>query len=177
MNIANQLTIFRVILIFPFLYFLLNATEGGFTYRIIAFVLFGVASLTDLLDGYIARKHNLVTDFGKLMDPLADKILVMAALAIFIELGYIPSWMLILILGREFLVTGVRSIAASKGEVIPAGQLGKWKTTTQMIAILIIMLIGKTPYNFYIMLIPIILTVWSGWDYVYGGRKYFKNLK
>ena len=177
MNIANQLTIFRVILIFPFLYFLLNANEGGLTYRMVAFVLFGVASLTDLLDGYIARKHNLVTDFGKLMDPLADKILVMAALAIFIELGYIPSWMPILILTREFLVTGVRSIAASKGEVIPAGQLGKWKTTTQMIAILIIMLIGKTPYNFYVMLIPIILTIWSGWEYIYGGRKYFKNLK
>ncbi len=177
MNIANQLTIFRIILIFPFLYFLMNATEGGVIYRLIAFVMFGVASLTDFLDGYLARKHKLVTDFGKLMDPLADKILVMAALTIFVELRYIPSWMLILILGREFLVTGIRSIAASNGEVIPAGQLGKWKTTTQMIAILIIMLIGESPYNFYIMLIPVVLTVWSGWDYVYGGRKYFKNLK
>jgi CDP-diacylglycerol--glycerol-3-phosphate 3-phosphatidyltransferase len=177
MNIANQLTILRVVLIFPFLYFLLNANEGGFLYRLLAFIMFGAASLTDFLDGYLARKHNLITDFGKLMDPLADKILVMAALAIFVELGYIPSWMLIVILGREFFVTGIRSIAASKGEVIPAAKLGKWKTTTQMIAILIIMLVGKTKYNFYIMLIPILLTIWSGWEYAYGGRKYFKNLK
>ena len=102
MNLPNKLTFLRLILAVPFIYFLQFSDEGGFTYRAIAFVIFVIASLTDFFDGYLARKHNLITDFGKIMDPLADKVLVISALVIFVDLGYIPSWMSIVVIAREF---------------------------------------------------------------------------
>ena len=135
MNLPNKLTFIRLVLAVPFIYFLQESNAEGFVYRMIAFALFVVASLTDFFDGYLARKYNLVTDFGKLMDPLADKILVISALVLFVELRYIPAWMSIIVIAREFLISGIRMLAAAKGEVIPAGKLGKYKTTSQMIVI------------------------------------------
>lgn len=174
MNIANRLTLLRIVLIIPFILILLWKSEQ-LSYRIIAFVIFAIASLTDFLDGYLARKFHLITNFGKLMDPLADKILVLSSLMVFIELKYVPAWMVIVIIARDFLINGIRSLAASKGDVMPAGNLGKIKTTTQMIAILLIILLGKSPFNFYIMLIPVFFTLWSAWDYVKGGKEYFNE--
>ncbi|NLK63071.1 MAG: CDP-diacylglycerol--glycerol-3-phosphate 3-phosphatidyltransferase [Fusobacteria bacterium] len=176
MNLPNKLTVFRMIIVLPFI-ILLFLGKSNIWYSIGAGIIFGIASLTDFLDGYIARKKGIVTDFGKLMDPLADKILVLSALICFIELGYIPAWMVIIIVIREFLVTGIRVIAASKGEIIPAGKLGKYKTISQMIAIPIILLI-RNEYvlaNQLIMLIPVILTVWSGYQYVMNSKEYFKH--
>ncbi|MGL5001150.1 MAG: CDP-diacylglycerol--glycerol-3-phosphate 3-phosphatidyltransferase [Cetobacterium sp.] len=185
MNLPNKLTAIRLILAIPFIYFLqesANVTQSE-VYRLIAFGIFIFASLTDWLDGYIARKYNLITDLGKIMDPLADKILVISALVIFVKLDYIPSWMSIVVIAREFLISGIRTIAAAKGEVIPAGILGKYKTTTQMIVIIIMLFFGlgkniqeemlyKTIY-FYSTLIPVILTVWSGWEYSLKAKHYF----
>lgn len=181
MNLPNKLTTARIILAIPFIYFLENAS-GNNVFRYIAFVLFCVASATDWFDGYLARKHNLVTDFGKLMDPLADKILVISAMVIFVYLQWIPSWMSIVVIAREFLISGIRTLAAAQGEVIPAGNLGKYKTTTQMIVIIIMLFFGKTEISFYgfsiyeyMMMIPVILTVWSGWDYSVKAKHYFLN--
>ena len=109
------------------------------------------------------------------MDPLADKILVLSSLLIFVELKYVPAWMVIVIITRDFLINGIRSLAASKGHVLPAGYLGKVKTTTQMIAILLIILLGRSPYNFYIMLIPVFFTIWSALVYIKEGKNYFND--
>ena len=177
MNLPNKLTFIRLVLAVPFIYFLQESNAEGFVYRMIAFALFVVASLTDFFDGYLARKYNLVTDFGKLMDPLADKILVISALVLFVELRYIPAWMSIIVIAREFLISGIRMLAAAKGEVIPAGKLGKYKTTSHMIVILIMIVVGNQWYNFYLMLIPIILTLWSGWEYTSKAKHYFMNSK
>jgi len=178
MNVPNKLTMGRIILAIPFIYFLgMSNGSNGFTYRMIALVLFALASITDFLDGYIARKNNMITDFGKLMDPLADKILVISALVVFVEIDFLPSWISIVVLAREFLISGIRSLAAANGEVIAAGNLGKYKTTAQMIGIIIIMLIGGTPYNTWIMLPSVILTIWSGWDYSVKAKHYFINMK
>ena len=177
MNLPNKLTFIRLVLAVPFIYFLQESNAEGFVYRMIAFALFVVASLTDFFDGYLARKYNLVTDFGKLMDPLADKILVISDLVLFVELRYIPAWMSIIVIAREFLISGIRMLAAAKGEVIPAGKLGKYKTTSQMIVILIMIVVGNQWYNYYLMLIPIILTLWSGWEYTSKAKHYFMNSK
>lgn len=173
MNLANKLTLLRIVLIIPFI-IILKLSQGSLMLKSVAFLIFAFASLTDYLDGYLARKYGMVSNFGKLMDPLADKILVISAFLVFIEMNYIPAWMVIVIIAREFLITGIRSLAASDGHVIPAGYLGKVKTTTQMIAILLIILIGKTVYNPYIMIIPVFFTLLSGWDYIKGSLKYFK---
>ena len=181
MNLPNKLTFIRLVLAIPFIYFLQESGKVSahlsLTYRLIAFAIFVRASLTDFFDGYLARKYNLVTDFGTLMDPLADKILVISALVLFVELKYIPAWMSIIVIAREFLISGIRMLAAAKGEVIPAGKLGKYKTTSQMIVILIMIIVGNQPYNFYLMMIPIILTLWSGWEYTSKAKHYFMNCK
>ena len=175
MNLPNKLTFMRLVMAVPFIYFLQESNVGGFKYRLVAFILFVIASLTDFFDGYLARKYNLVTDFGKFMDPLADKILVISALVIFVDLDYIPSWMSIIVIAREFLISGIRMLAAAKGDVIPAGKLGKYKTTSQMIVIMVMMLLGKNPYNFYMMLVPVVLTLWSGIEYTTKSKHYFIN--
>jgi CDP-diacylglycerol---glycerol-3-phosphate 3-phosphatidyltransferase len=185
MNMPNKLTMARIILAVPFIYFLgISDGDSGFVYRMIALGLFMVASITDFLDGYIARKNNMITDFGKLMDPLADKILVISALVVFVEVGFLPSWISIVVLAREFLIGGIRSLAAANGEVIPAGKLGKYKTTTQMVGIIMIMILGVTQIeilgihlNVWIMLPSVILTIWSGWDYSVKAKHYFMNME
>ena len=132
MNLPNKLTLSRIALTFIFLVFLFSK---GLLFRYLSLVTFIVASLTDFYDGHIARSRNLVTDFGKLMDPIADKILVLAAFLAFVELQIIPAWMVVLVIVREFVITGMRLLAASKGIVLPADKSGKHKTASQMIAI------------------------------------------
>lgn len=134
MNLPNKLTIFRILLV-PFFVAAMLIPELPHHY-LIAALLFGVASYTDHLDGMLARKYNQITDFGKFMDPLADKILVIAALVCFVELHLAPVWMVLLIIAREFMVTSIRLVAADKGTVIAANNWGKAKTVSQMIAVL-----------------------------------------
>lgn len=136
MNLPNKLTIFRVILIPFFLFFLLTGYGGAYG-RWIALGIFAVASLTDLLDGKIARKYHLITNFGKFMDPLADKLLVCSAMIAFVELGQMPSWVVIVIISREFAISGFRLVAADNGVVIAAGWWGKAKTVSQMVMVIL----------------------------------------
>lgn len=144
MNLPNKLTVLRVIMIPFFILFLLSEI-GGNAGKWVALVLFIIAALTDFFDGKIARKYNLITNFGKFMDPLADKLLVCSALICFVELGKLPAWMVIIIISREFIISGFRLIAADNGVVIAASYWGKFKTTFQMgmIVLLIADLPGK----------------------------------
>ena len=146
MNLPNKLTVFRVVLIVPFVLLLLGGyAQWGWLSAIlgeaivytdyIALVIFVIASLTDLLDGKIARKYNRVTNFGKFMDPLADKLLVCAALICLIEMGRIPSWIVIIIISREFIISGFRLVASDNNVVIAASYWGKFKTTFQMVMV------------------------------------------
>ena len=137
MNLPNKLTILRVIMI-PFFVFFLLSGVGGSASKWIALVIFAAASITDTLDGYIARRDNLITDFGKFMDPLADKLLVCSALICFVELDKLPAWMVIIIIAREFIISGFRLIAAENGVVIAANYWGKFKTVSQMIMIILL---------------------------------------
>ena len=136
MNLPNKLTCLRVILIPFFVFFLLAQDLVGPASPWIALVIFVVASLTDLLDGKIARKYNLITNFGKFMDPLADKLLVASALICFTEMHRIPAWITLIIIAREFIISGFRLVAAEGGLVIAAGKLGKYKTATTMVTLI-----------------------------------------
>ncbi|MFC1566578.1 CDP-diacylglycerol--glycerol-3-phosphate 3-phosphatidyltransferase [bacterium] len=137
MNYVNKITLSRILII-PI--FILGIDFESVSWRIIALISFGYVSFSDWLDGYLARKHNMVTDFGKFMDPLADKIFICSAFISFLQIPElkIPSWMIIIIISREFMITGLRTIAVSKGVVLPATKSGKFKTTSQLIAIFII---------------------------------------
>lgn len=179
MNLPNKLTLVRIIFIPFFLYFFFSKIKYGI---IISMIIFILASLTDSIDGYIARKNNQVTNFGKLMDPLADKILIMTALVSFVEKSYIPSWFAILILSREFIVTGVRLIAVQNGEVVSAGIWGKIKTVSQIVIIVMIFInfgIRKinTKADFILIGIFIVLTLtfYSGYDYIRKNWKFIKE--
>lgn len=133
MNLANKLTVLRMILVPVFLICaMINTTTGN----VVALAIFIIASITDKLDGYIARSRNQITNFGKFMDPLADKLLVTCALIILVERGIIPAWVVVVIIAREFVVSGLRTLAASQGVVIAASNWGKLKTVIQMIAII-----------------------------------------
>ena len=139
MNTPNKLTIARMILVPFFVLFILTGW-GGDANRYICLAIFVVASITDWFDGHLARKNNLVTNFGKFMDPLADKLLVCSALICMIELDKLPAWVVIIIIGREFIISGFRLIAAENGIVIAANYWGKFKTVSQMIMIILLML-------------------------------------
>jgi len=174
MNLPNKLTMGRMIAV-PF--FIAAYMMG---YHIAALVIFCAASATDALDGRIARKRGLVTNFGKIMDPLADKILVYSALCLFIESELIEAWMLIIILAREFIVAGMRTVAASEGRVLAAGMSGKIKTVLQMAAVIIFLLGLCVPDIPAVMLAAkilfwaaLIMTVYSGAEYVYKNRDVF----
>ena len=170
MNLPNKLTVMRVILIPFFVAALLYDNGSSQTMRIVANVIFIVASLTDLFDGKIARKYNLVTNFGKFMDPLADKLLVCSALICLIQLGQLPAWVVIIIISREFIISGFRLVAADNGIVIAASYWGKFKTVSQMFMIifLILDLPGHTAVMIETVLIylALILTVVSLIDYI-----------
>ena len=168
MNLPTKLTVMRVILIPFFVAALLYDNGSSQTMRIVANVIFIVASLTDLFDGKIARKYNLVTNFGKFMDPLADKLLVCSALICLIQLGQLPAWVVIIIISREFIISGFRLVAADNGIVIAASYWGKFKTTFQMIAV--ILMIFNIPalatVTMIMLVIAVVLTVISLVDYV-----------
>ena len=153
MNLPNKLTIFRVILIPFFVFFLLTDVLGA-AGDTLALVIFIVASLTDMLDGKIARKYNLVTNFGKFMDPLADKLLVCSAMICLVDLRLLPSWIVIIIIAREFIISGFRLIAAEHQIVIAASMWGKFKTTFQMA--MIILLILNMNFDVYVAGVGII---------------------
>jgi len=139
MNLPNKLTVLRVIMIPFFVAFMLTDIGGEYG-KYIALAIFVVASLTDLMDGHLARKHNLVTNFGKFMDPLADKLLVCSALICLVEMQRLAAWMVILIISREFIISGFRLIASDNGVVIAASYWGKFKTTFQMLMIILLIL-------------------------------------
>ena len=174
MNLPNKLTVGRVLAV-PF--FIIAYMTKLYTIALIIFIL---ASLTDMLDGMIARKKNLITNFGKIMDPLADKVLVYAALCLFVENDTIPAWMLIIILAREFAVAGMRAVAAAEGRVLAAGISGKIKTVLQMIAVPLIMLGQAMSENstiirvgYFVFLASLIMTVYSGAEYIYKNKDVF----
>ncbi|WP_028307295.1 CDP-diacylglycerol--glycerol-3-phosphate 3-phosphatidyltransferase [Desulfitibacter alkalitolerans] len=179
MNLANRVTLARIFLVPIFMFFILIRIPLG---EYIAAAIFVLAASTDGLDGYIARARKEVTKFGKLMDPLADKLLVSAALISLVEIDLVPAWIAVVIIGREFAVTGLRSIAASEGIVISASKLGKFKTVTQIIAIVAIILndffvnIIGIPFNIgeIFIYIAVIFTLWSGVDYFAKGWQVLK---
>lgn len=182
MNIPNRITISRILLIPIFILLLTlpldwgNVSIGNETLPVVHLVsalLFIVASGTDWVDGYYARKYNLVTNLGKFLDPMADKLLVAAAFVLLVELNMAPAWLVIIILSREFAVTGLRLVAAGEGVVLAAGQMGKWKTTFQLVSIAFLLL-HDFPFSYLdltvsigtiLLYIALILTVVSGLDY------------
>ena len=180
MNLPNKLTILRVCMIPFFVFFMLAPYFEGYG-NYIAVAIFIVASLTDLLDGKIARKYNLVTNFGKFMDPLADKLLVCAALICLVETGQLASWIVIVIISREFIISGFRLIASDNGVVIAASYWGKFKTVFQML--MVIVLIINFPHPVFRILgtilvyVSLILTVVSLVDYVVKNKDVLKDQK
>jgi len=181
LNLANQITISRIVLAFVFMFFVFGQ---GFASKCLALIAFITASLTDFLDGWIARKRKLESNFGRLMDPIADKILILSAFLAFVEMKIIPAWMVIVIVFREFLITGLRIIAVrNKGIVVSASLAGKHKTVSQIaavIVVLIFLIIKESSQSFWtpvwelwfqrsifsLMLITVILTLISGLSYL-----------
>ena len=197
MNLANKLTIFRMILV-PLIviasFLWTDISVFGITVSMIVMdAIFIIASITDKLDGYIARSRNQVTTFGKFLDPLADKILVLAAMVILVEAGKIPAWIPIIVLAREFLVSGYRLVAVEKGgKVIAASIWGKLKTVTQMLALILVFIDTNRFFEFafnsltgyelvlnicssVLLLISVIATIFSGYDYLKNGKDLFKD--
>lgn len=178
MNLPNKLTIFRVILI-PFFVVFLLLDPSNQTYRYVADAIFIIASLTDMLDGKIARKYNLVTNFGKFMDPLADKLLVSAAMICLIATGQLAAWIVIVIISREFIISGFRLIASDNGIVIAASYWGKFKTVFQML--MIIVLIANIQMPFFTVLgtiliyVALVLTIVSLIDYIVKNKDVLKE--
>ncbi|OGX80355.1 CDP-diacylglycerol--glycerol-3-phosphate 3-phosphatidyltransferase [Exiguobacterium sp. SH3S2] len=180
MNLPNRLTMLRVLLIPVFVVLLavdFNWGDIAFLgaevplHQFIAAVVFTIAAITDWLDGHLARKHNLVTNFGKFMDPLADKLLVTAALVLLVEMDLVAAWVVVVILSREFAVTGLRLVAADEGIVVAAGKSGKAKTWVQLFAI-IFLLFGNPIFNYigipfgeWAMWLALVLTIYSGAEY------------
>ena len=177
MNLPNKLTMFRVILI-PF-FVALMLVDITLYDKWIALAIFIVASLTDLLDGKIARKYNLVTNFGKFMDPLADKLLVCSALICLVALDKIPEWMVIVIIAREFIISGFRLIASDNGVVIAASYWGKFKTTFQMVMICLMIadIAAISVLTTVVMWVAVVLTVVSLVDYLVKNRNVMQDTK
>jgi len=191
MNLPNRLTLMRIALSFVLILFLLTP---GVQAKIAAMVVFAAASLTDLWDGKLARKHGIVTDFGVLMDPIADKVLVLSAFLAFVQLHIVPAWMVVLIATREFLVTGLRLFALGRGQVLPAEAAGKHKTASQIVAIsvtLIVLTLREAALVWpdrdlwlgwaqsgiwWLMLFTVILTMTSGVSFFWRPRKVILNL-
>jgi len=192
MNLPNKITLSRIILVFVFMFFLFSK---GLASKAMALATFIAASFTDYLDGYLAKKYNMISDFGKIMDPLADKILTLSAFLAFVEMKLIPAWMVVIIIMRELIITSIRVVALRRHEVLPAGRGGKHKTVSQMISILVILVFivikeaGVEALNFWtpsleywyrqlifiLMLITVALTLISGVSYLIRNKKYWMN--
>ena len=172
MTTANKLTIARVFLIPVFLVVMYGEFPG---YRYVALAIYIVACLTDLLDGYIARHYNQISDFGKFMDPLADKCLVVAALAVFVAEGSLDAWILVAVLVREFAVSGMRLVAAERGRVIAAGWSGKIKTASTMVCICLILFGIPHVLNVICQIVILATTVYSGVEYFVKNWDVFKE--
>ncbi|MFA6141683.1 MAG: CDP-diacylglycerol--glycerol-3-phosphate 3-phosphatidyltransferase [Candidatus Omnitrophota bacterium] len=194
MNLPNTLTLLRIILTFAFILFLFI---GGMQAKIAAMFIFLVASLTDVLDGFFAKRNNQITDFGKLMDPIADKVLVLSAFLAFVQLGIVEGWMVVAVVFREVVITGLRMLALTKGKVIQADGFGKRKTVWQVSVIFLILLFlifregGSGVFGFWIgsveiayrhaiyalMLITVVFTLSSGISYLVKNREVYSNAK
>ncbi|MDF1657985.1 MAG: CDP-diacylglycerol--glycerol-3-phosphate 3-phosphatidyltransferase [Verrucomicrobiales bacterium] len=188
MNLPNQLTVARLFLSFVFVA-LLSFDEVEFM-KTAALIVFVIAAITDFLDGYLARKHQLITNFGKLMDPLADKVLMCAGFVLLSRLELIPAWMVVVILSREFLVTGLRLLASAEGVVLAAEALGKYKTIMQIVTVIYFLIylasqdqwlnflkpvfnsfyLGPDHLGMLLNWVSLILTLWSGCSYVWKNR-------
>ncbi|AYC29303.1 CDP-diacylglycerol--glycerol-3-phosphate 3-phosphatidyltransferase [Paenisporosarcina cavernae] len=192
MNIPNRITVSRVVMIPIFvLIMILDLNWGEITLlgatmpveHFVGAIIFIVASITDFVDGYYARKYNLVTNMGKFLDPLADKLLVSAALILLVDLEYAPAWVVIAIISREFAVTGLRLLLADEGEVVAAKQLGKIKMWTQIVAISALLLhniffeMFSIPFATFMLYVSLFFTLWSGWDYFYANRRVLLDSK
>ncbi|MCC6121549.1 CDP-diacylglycerol--glycerol-3-phosphate 3-phosphatidyltransferase [Weissella cibaria] len=191
MNLPNKLTVFRMILIPVFMLVLALPLEWGTLQvagaqlpvtHLVAAIIFIVASLTDLADGKIARKYKLVTNFGKFADPLADKLLVMTALIFFVQFGWVPAWMVAIIVIRELAITGLRTlIVENNGKVLAAAMPGKIKTASQMVAISFFLLhdivfaMANIPFAMIMIWIALLATIYSGIDYFYKNRDVFSD--
>lgn len=192
MNIANRLTLLRIILTFVFMFFLFC---HGLWAKVLSLAIFIFAALSDLFDGMIAQKRNMVTDFGKLMDPIADKILVLAAFAAFVQMQVIEAWMFVIIVSREIMITSLRLFALNKGKVLSATKAGKHKTASQMFVIFSILgfiVLKEVMLTFFIwnpsweaisrqgiyifMLLTVALTLYSGLSYLWDNRKIIAKL-
>lgn len=172
MTLASKITLVRVAMI-P-VYLVTMYLSGGVTgtWMYVSLAIFIIASLTDFLDGYIARHYNQTTDFGKFLDPLADKLLVIAAMCMFCQWGVFPAWALMIVLTREFAVTGLRLIAVQKGNVIAAGWSGKVKTASTMIGLCVMMALPGIPVlNWVVIGVIVVTTVYSGTEYFVRNRK------
>lgn len=186
MNLPNVLTIFRIVLTFVFIF---TFTQDGSGSRVLALIVFTAASLTDFLDGYLARKYNLITPFGKLMDPIADKFLILSAFFIFMQMQLIATWMFFLIFVREIIVTGLRLVAMKRGVPLAAEGAGKLKTVLQIVAVYSIIIftvviqlnVDVQSYQIMMhrtfkwitifMVFVVIITLWSGFSFVWNNRK------
>jgi CDP-diacylglycerol--glycerol-3-phosphate 3-phosphatidyltransferase len=189
MNLPNKITLVRVALVFVFMFFLFSK---GVIFKTLALATFVIAAFSDYLDGFIAKRSGMTSDFGKLMDPIADKILTLAAFLAFVEMKLIPAWMVVIIIMRELIITGIRFFALNKGEVLPAGLGGKQKTASQMFSIFVILIFivfkeaGIRTFGFWspafeywykqlifiLMLITVALTIISGVSYLIKGKGY-----
>ena len=194
MNLPNKLTIFRIVLAFIFIIFLFLP---GLGFKIAALFTFLLASATDALDGYLAKKYNQITDFGRLMDPIADKILILSAFLAFVQMQLVPAWMVVIIVFREVSMTGLRALALTKGKVISADSGGKHKTACQVFAIVAILLLiifreaGPKVLSFWspkteatykhvifiLMFITVALTLASGISYLIKNKEVYSNAK
>lgn len=194
MTLPDKLTVSRIFLTFVFMFFLFSA---GVAAKTLALATFLAASFTDFLDGFIAKKRNICTDFGKLMDPVADKILVIAAFLAFVEMKLIPAWMVVIIVLREIIITGLRFLSATKGNVIPADEAGKHKMASQVLTILAVLIFlilreaGIRGFGFWdqriegiyqdaifiMMFITTIFTIISGVSYLWKNRRAYSDEK
>ena len=172
MTTANKLTLVRIALIPVFLVVLYCRFPG---FRWVALGIFIAASLTDLLDGYVARHYNQITDFGKFMDPLADKMLVMAAMCYFVQFGLMTGWALAIVLLREFAVSGMRLVAVEQGRVIAAGWSGKIKTASTMVCICLMLIFKPLWLNYLCQAVIVLTTVYSGMEYFVKNKDVFKS--
>ncbi len=195
MNLANRITMLRIILAFVFAFLFLPGLDKIWWIKLIALIIFIFAAISDFLDGFIAKRDNMVTDFGRLMDPIADKILVLAAFAAFVQLQLIDAWMFIIIVSREILITSLRLFALNKGKVLSAARAGKHKTVSQMSVILVILcfivfkeiVLKYYSWNpawekvfrqgiFFLMLVTVGFTLYSGLSYLWQNRKVITRL-